>query len=396
MEVVRRLDTQNCRYCDFFWNIRGRTAVIINRRLGSEKESVQIIVTRLKHRQIRNFSKALLELYSPSTVAEFPMRLFHVLRRFFSCDFCCYAEYAGPLNRRRVTDPMTPEPTKFDVFDTYLHQLPTRAAALNLRTQSALKLSDFASLREWHRTDLYNHIFRPNKLSYQLSFYSVHDSPQLGVSLNRSSRDFSEDERTILDLLRPHVVNAYRTDQYAGYVAQRPEMAGHAMLLADNSGRILFATPLAERWLGEYFGDFKRGFLPESIRIWLRKRSCQFSHLDEIGNPLTPLSYNRNGSELRVRTDSGVPAFEYRLWLSVRKTDLSPASLQSLGLTPREAEVLLWVTQGKSNGDIATILGMRERTTCKHLERVFSKLSVENRTAAASIGLAHLSRASLS
>jgi DNA-binding CsgD family transcriptional regulator len=173
-------------------------------------------------------------------------------------------------------------------------------------------------------------------------------------------------------------------------------MAGHAMLLADNSGRILFATPLAERWLGEYFSDFKRGFLPESIRIWLRKRSSQFSHLDELGNPLTPLSYNRNGNELRVRTDSGVPAFEYRLWLSVRKTDLSPASLQGLGLTPREAEVLLWVTQGKSNGDIATILGMRERTTCKHLERVFSKLSVENRTAAASIGLAHLSRASLS
>ena len=129
---------------------------------------------------------------------------------------------------------MTPEPTKFDVFDSYLYQLPTRAAALNLKTQSALKLSDFASLREWHRTDLYNYIFRANKLSYQLGFYSVHDSPQVGVSLNRSTRDFSEDERTILDLLRPHIVNAYRTDQFADYLAQRPEMAGHEMLLADD------------------------------------------------------------------------------------------------------------------------------------------------------------------
>jgi DNA-binding CsgD family transcriptional regulator len=291
---------------------------------------------------------------------------------------------------------MTPEPTKFDVFDSYLYQLPTRAAALNLKTQSALKLSDFASLREWHRTDLYNYIFRANKLSYQLGFYSVHDSPQLGVSLNRSTRDFSEDERTILDLLRPHIVNAYRTDQFADYVAQRPEMAGHAMLLADDSGRILFATPLAERWLGEYFGDFKRGFLPEAIRLWLKKRSSQLSHHDELDNPLTSFSRNQNGKELRVRTVSGVTAFEHRLWLSVRKTELLAATLESLGLTPREAEVLLWVTQGKSNGDIATILGMKERTTCKHLERVFSKLSVENRTAAANIGLAHLSNASLS
>jgi DNA-binding CsgD family transcriptional regulator len=291
---------------------------------------------------------------------------------------------------------MTPEPTKFDVFDSYLYQLPTRAAALNLKTQSALKLSDFASLREWHRTDLYNYIFRPNKLSYQLSFYSVHDSPQLGVSLNRSTRDFSEDERTILDLMRPHIMNAYRTDQFAGYVAQRPEMAGHAMLLADDSGRILFATPLAERWLGEYFGEFKRGFLPEPIRLWLKKRSSQLSHHDELASPLTSLSCNQNGKELRVRTDSGVTAVEHRLWLSVRKTELLAAPLESLGLTPREAEVLLWVTQGKSNGDIATILGMKERTTCKHLERVFSKLCVENRTAAANIGLAHISRASLS
>jgi DNA-binding CsgD family transcriptional regulator len=111
---------------------------------------------------------------------------------------------------------------------------------------------------------------------------------------------------------------------------------------------------------------------------------------------LTSFSRNQNGKELRVRTVSGVTAFQHRLWLSVRKTELLAATLESLGLTPREAEVLLWVTQGKSNGDIATILGMKERTTCKHLERVFSKLSVENRTAAANIGLAHLSYASLS
>lgn len=56
--------------------------------------------------------------------------------------------------------------------------------------------------------------------------------------------------------------------------------------------------------------------------------------------------------------------------------------LLSLGLTPREAEVLLWTAQGKSNGDTATILGMSEKTVKQHLGVVFQKLGVEGRTAA--------------
>ncbi|MFO1460923.1 MAG: response regulator transcription factor [Verrucomicrobiota bacterium] len=66
------------------------------------------------------------------------------------------------------------------------------------------------------------------------------------------------------------------------------------------------------------------------------------------------------------------------------KPDFSSAApLESvLGLTPREAEVLLWTAQGKSNGDIATILGMSEKTVKQHLGSVFQKLGVEGRTAA--------------
>ncbi|MCC6233791.1 MAG: response regulator transcription factor [Verrucomicrobiales bacterium] len=52
------------------------------------------------------------------------------------------------------------------------------------------------------------------------------------------------------------------------------------------------------------------------------------------------------------------------------------------GLSVRESEVLLWVAQGKSNDDVATILGMSEKTVKKHLGRVFDKLGVESRTAA--------------
>jgi DNA-binding CsgD family transcriptional regulator len=59
----------------------------------------------------------------------------------------------------------------------------------------------------------------------------------------------------------------------------------------------------------------------------------------------------------------------------------------ALKLTPREAEVLLWISQGKSNHEIGVILGTKTSTICKHVEHIFGKLNVENRTSAAVIAL---------
>lgn len=60
----------------------------------------------------------------------------------------------------------------------------------------------------------------------------------------------------------------------------------------------------------------------------------------------------------------------------------SAEPLRVLGLTPREAEVLLWVAQGKANGDVAAILGCAENTVKVHLARIFEKAGFENRHAA--------------
>jgi DNA-binding NarL/FixJ family response regulator len=60
----------------------------------------------------------------------------------------------------------------------------------------------------------------------------------------------------------------------------------------------------------------------------------------------------------------------------------SPAPLRSLGLTEREAEVLLWVAQGKSSPDIAGILGISDATAKKHVCNILEKLGLESRSAA--------------
>ncbi|MBC7718071.1 MAG: helix-turn-helix transcriptional regulator, partial [Pseudorhodobacter sp.] len=61
-------------------------------------------------------------------------------------------------------------------------------------------------------------------------------------------------------------------------------------------------------------------------------------------------------------------------------------------LTPRETEVLSWVAKGKTNRDVADILGMSPRTVNKHLEHVFEKLGVETRAAATALASRELDR----
>jgi DNA-binding NarL/FixJ family response regulator len=86
----------------------------------------------------------------------------------------------------------------------------------------------------------------------------------------------------------------------------------------------------------------------------------------------------------RTQAQQQSPAFQ---------PDFSDASrLESLGISPREAEVLCWLAQGKSNGEIAGILGMTEHTVKKHLQHIFEKLGVESRHAAAVRALETLPR----
>jgi DNA-binding NarL/FixJ family response regulator len=78
----------------------------------------------------------------------------------------------------------------------------------------------------------------------------------------------------------------------------------------------------------------------------------------------------------RLRRQAQKPGLEFKPDFNNRKP------LQDLGLSPRVAEVLMWVAQGKTNADVATILGISESTVKKHVLEIFQKLQVETRSAA--------------
>jgi DNA-binding CsgD family transcriptional regulator len=63
-----------------------------------------------------------------------------------------------------------------------------------------------------------------------------------------------------------------------------------------------------------------------------------------------------------------------------------------LNITQREAEVLLWVSYGKSNSDISDVLTISPRTVQKHLEHIYEKIGVETRSSAAAVAIKIIGR----
>ncbi len=100
-------------------------------------------------------------------------------------------------------------------------------------------------------------------------------------------------------------------------------------------------------------------------------------------------------SAIQARLDRQVEQQNAVLSKAELKTDFTSAKpLETLGLTPREAEVLLWIAQGKSNSEIGTILGCAENTVKVHTGRIFEKIGSENRNAATLRALELLSKPS--
>ena len=138
---------------------------------------------------------------------------------------------------------------------------------------------------------------------------------------------------------------------------QLSQSLDRAVLLADASGRIVFSTRLAMDLLHKHCGPQVDGVLPAALGV--------------EGGALVVRRFaerDRNDLQMIVLEERGAPP--------------GPASLLALGLTAREAEVLYWIAQGKSNPDIATILGANVRTVHKHVEHIFQKLGLETRNAA--------------
>lgn len=150
--------------------------------------------------------------------------------------------------------------------------------------------------------------------------------------------------------------------------AQLAQSLDRALLVVDRSGALVFTTRRAANLLHRHFPGAPAGFLPGELREAPRVATA-------AGVLLVRRFAERNDDALTV------------VVLEEEHAPPGPAELIPLGVTPRQAEVLYWIAQGKANAEIAMILGTSPRTVHKHVEMLFERLGVENRAGAIATAL---------
>jgi CheY-like chemotaxis protein/DNA-binding CsgD family transcriptional regulator len=170
---------------------------------------------------------------------------------------------------------------------------------------------------------------------------------------------------------------------------------GYATITVRASdGYLLWQTPLARDLLEAYCGTHAPQTPPE-VAAWLLDSVRLVEQRAANATEPPKLSIERGPKRLTFRlhqqigdSDAGGD------WLIVMREVSDTAVIEAMSLafklTAREAEVLYWVVKGKTNKDIGDILGSSPMTVKKHLERVFVKLGVETRTAAAGMAMGRI------
>ncbi|MCA1472629.1 response regulator [Bradyrhizobium sp. IC3195] len=180
----------------------------------------------------------------------------------------------------------------------------------------------------------------------------------------------------MLARIRVHLGNARLTQSARAAL----DVSGRFLFAVNRQGSVLWATPQAQKLLSDHHGAQADDFvLPPTLLQWLEQAKAKSGSKSQAASlPDNP--------QLRFYYMGETAPNEFLLRLSKEAgTALPPEFTSELGLTTREGEVLAWLSKGKTNRDIAQILGLSPRTVDKHLEQIYAKLGVENRTAAAAI-----------
>ncbi|WP_169194031.1 response regulator [Devosia sp. MC1541] len=176
--------------------------------------------------------------------------------------------------------------------------------------------------------------------------------------------------------MRVHLANSRKTRSARDAL----DAIGRPIAAVGRDGAIAWATPQAQELLTRIGLRSDEGAaLPWELKQWL---------VDSEGSESTARLYRRFDREVEFRIMERGNEGAVLLRLIDRAIGTGEERLAAaFGISLREAEVLLWLTHGKSNKEIAEILQLSPRTVNKHLEQIFEKLGIENRTAAATMSV---------
>jgi DNA-binding CsgD family transcriptional regulator len=331
------------------------------------------VVQRLDACDVHRLVDAVTEIGSLLNDLPFPSEALETLGVLIPADAIEYSEVDG-IERRVLGDVIREgdfrEGPGYETFWRIRSQLPCgnyyRAGGVG-----AVRVSDLLTRRAFRGLELYAEWYRPWRTEYELGLRlpTGAGQSQKCFSFSRESRDFSERDRLLLNLLQPHLIRRHARwtiqQRAAARLAEIAESGGDpAVLILDHGGRIEFAQRAVRQLLNDYFGEGDHSFAPVPVREWAADRE----QMDD-------LVIDGPDGQLVVSAAAGDRSAQTVLLLHERRSR-PPLTRR---LTQRERDVLDLVGEGKSNAEIARLLWVQPSTIRKHLENAYAKLNVRSR-----------------
>jgi DNA-binding CsgD family transcriptional regulator len=347
----------------------------------------------LTEKDLRKLADSLGELYRACALDAFGARALAVLPTLVGCDTCSYNE-VNP-GRQRVVAQTAPHgfalPGMVAAFQEHMGQHPLIGHHWATHDGRAVKITDFLSLRRFRQLPLYRDFYRLAGVDRQLAV-TVPGRPgaMIGLAVGRAGRDFSERDRAALDFLRPHLIRAYASaaaltaaDLDVRTLGKAAVSGCDAVAVVAADGRIGYLSDRARDLLSRYLEPAEPGrFLPGSLRLWRAAALARVHPACAVPAVLGSRQVPRGASCLTLTL---ISADAYgSVLLALAEQPVGPNGRQRrLGLTQRETEVISLAAEGRTNREIADLLGISPLTVRKHLEHAYPKLGVGNRTEAA-------------
>jgi DNA-binding CsgD family transcriptional regulator len=327
------------------------------------------------------------EINAIDDLAQFRASVCDLLGRLVPFDIAGYNEIGPGETLAMNTRPIPAE--LMAQFTAHAYQNPLISRYAKTRDGRPYRISDVVDRESFRRLEIYKRFYREVGIEFQVAF-TLPSAPPLiiGLVLCRGSADFSDREVQLLALVRPHLIQAYRsaeaTSASRALVAALEAgltLAGRDLVVLDGRGRVEFASRGARGLLGD--GGLRR--LPAAVAS---------SPPGRRGGATTakPLAFAADGRRVLIHAlQTGQGGQPTVLLVRPEEPGPTPTALSGFGLTRREAEVLSRITRGGSPAQASSDLGIARRTVDKHLQNVYAKLGVADRrqavaTARAAVG----------
>jgi len=365
----------------------------------------------LSHNDLLALNLAIGEIYTARDMESFYRSVFSSIQSIVPCELCSFNDVKPYTTRflkliSESQDHGSVSHKLLPALNAHLHEHPLIPHCFS---GDAVKTTDFVSTSQFKDMAIYNEYYRHLDVEMQITFAIPISRENVSLlALSRKNIDFSERDRLLLTLLRPHLINSLRIVTELDRVTlerdllqKESEADRKGVMLLQSDGMIVCISPFAKEMLQKYFdAALEEGDpLPERLFQWFETeanpapliackknvKKLRISGRSQQRIERDSLTVEKEGKRLTIKLLNDVTTGDYILVIIEKDPALLAQDLQRHGLSCREIEVLLWLSQGKTNMEVAAILGMSRRTVEKHVEHIFDKLGVETRAAAVAI-----------